>query len=167
VPRFPRSPFTNDGRWLTSTDGRSQNQLHLWDLRGTEPIDRATIPLEPREEIHALAVDPTGRWVALATSADSQLHVWELTSNGCVERTALQPARGSNPWAGLHLGPGGRRVTTVDVDSIPRVYRVPLDDLKPAAQRAVGRNLTRLEWNRFFPGQEYHKTFESLPEPAR
>jgi WD40 repeat protein len=167
VPRFPRSPFTNDGRWLTSTDGRSQNQLHLWDLRGTEPIDRATIPLESHEEIHALAVDPTGRWVALATSADSQLHVWELTSNGCVERTALQPARGSNPWAGLHLGPGGRRVTTVDVDSIPRVYRVPLDDLKPAAQRAVGRNLTRLEWNRFFPGQEYHKTFESLPEPAR
>ncbi len=162
LPLLPMSPFTADGRWLATTEG---NSLHLWDLRGEEPTDRATIPLESRDQVRALAVDPTGRWVALAGS-DNQLRLWELMPNGSFERTVLQPAPGPNPWNGLFLSPGGRRVTAIGYDPVARVYRVPLDELREAARRAVGRNLRRVEWNRYFPGQDYHKTFESLPEPS-
>ncbi|MFI5457196.1 MAG: NACHT and WD repeat domain-containing protein [Isosphaerales bacterium] len=161
LPLLPVSPFTADGRLLATAEG---NKLHLWDLRGEEPTDRATIPLESRDQVRALAVDPTGRWVALAGS-DNQLRLWELTSSGSFARTILQPAPGLNPWNGLFLSPGGRRVTAIGYDPVARVYRVPLDELREAARRAVGRNLRRDEWNRFFPGQDYHTTFESLPEP--
>ncbi len=159
---LPVSPFTADGRWLVTAEG---NSLHLWDVRGEEPTDRATIRLESPDQVRALAVDPTERWVALAGS-DNQLRLWELTSNDSFERTIIQPAPGRDPWNGLFLSPGGRRVTAIGYDPVARVYRRPLDELREAARRAVGRNLRRDEWNRYFPGQGYHKTFESLPEPS-
>ena len=164
LPLLPSSssPFTADGRWLATAEG---NQLHLWNLQGEEPTDQAKIPLQSLDHIRTLTVDPTGRWVALAGS-DNQLHLWELTPDRPFERTILQPAPGGNPWNQLFLSPGGKRVTAFGYDPVARVYRVPLDELREAARRAVGRNLTRDEWNRYFPGQDYHKTFESLPEPS-
>jgi len=56
-------------------------------------------------------------------------------------------------------------VTAFGNDPVARIYRVPLDELREAARGAVGRNLRRDEWEQFFRGQGYHKTFESLPEP--
>jgi WD40 repeat protein len=158
-----RSPFSTESQWLVSTD---EQNLHLWDLRdnrGTELTRSMTIRLEPGVQVRGVAVDATGRWVAIAGS-DDQFHIREVTSEGCVERSTLQPASGRYPWSEYFLSPGGKRLVDLST-SPPRIYRLPLDDLKEAAQQAVGRNLTRDEWRRFFPGQDYHKTFEALPEP--
>jgi WD40 repeat protein len=162
--RSPSSPpFTADSRWLETTDG---NNLYIWDLGGNEPRHKITIPLESGDPVRGVAVDPTGQWVALVGS-DNQLHIWEVTTEGCVERTIVQPAPQSSLWSHFFLSPGGKRVVDIDFASVPfaQIYRVPLDQLKEAAQQAVGRNLTRDEWKRFFPGQDYRKTFEVLPEP--
>jgi hypothetical protein len=32
------------------------------------------------------------------------------------------------------------------------------------AKRVAGRNLTRTEWDKYFPEQPYRKTFDDLPE---
>ena len=174
LPLLSSSPFIADGRWLATAEG---DKLHLWDLQGEKPTVRAKIHLQPHDPVRPLSVDSTGQWVALAGS-DNQLHLWELTPDGPFERTILQPAPGSNlqpaprwnPWNELFLSPGGKRAAAISYDpvardSVARVYRVPLAELREAARQAVGRNLSRREWERFFPGQDYHKTFDSLPEP--
>jgi WD40 repeat protein len=153
--------FTPNSQWLAMT---AENNLYLWDLRGKEPRQEPKIPLESAGPVRGFAVDATGQWVALAGS-DDRLHLWEVRSEGCLERTILQPAPGPKPWSEFFLSPGGKRVVAIGSDPPARVYRVPMDDLRDAAQQAVGRNLTRDEWKRFFPGQDYHTTFEALPEP--
>jgi hypothetical protein len=40
-----------------------------------------------------------------------------------------------------------------------------VDELIRLAGRTAGRNLTKDEWQLYFPGEKYRKTFPDLPEP--
>jgi hypothetical protein len=39
-----------------------------------------------------------------------------------------------------------------------------MDDLLVLARITVGRNFSRNEWQLYFPGEKYRKTFPDLPE---
>jgi hypothetical protein len=64
----------------------------------------------------------------------------------------------------LFIGPDGKKVVSVDLDrEIIRVSTVAMDDFLDLAERTVGRNLRRDEWDAFVIQEAYRKTFESLP----
>jgi hypothetical protein len=45
-----------------------------------------------------------------------------------------------------------------------RLWIVRLEDLAEIGCRKLRRSMTREEWNRYLPGQEYRKTCEQWPE---
>ena len=133
LPLLPVSPITADSRWLVTADG---NELHIRSLRGKQPTLTAKILLDSRAQFRSLSLDFHGRWAALVGS-DNLLRIWELNLSGSVNRAVLQTA-GQPSWNGLFLSPGGKWVAAFDGDPVARIFRVPIDDLREAARRAVG-----------------------------
>jgi WD40 repeat protein len=69
---------------------------------------------------------------------------------------------------GLRLASGGedRSNLVKSLESAPRTVRLwdmKLEDWITSACRVANRNLTRAEWERYFPGKPYHKTCPNLP----
>jgi WD40 repeat protein len=65
----------------------------------------------------------------------------------------------------VRLSADTTQLATVAGDGIIRIWRLDTAKLLEAAERVVGRNLTLPEWQRYFPGISYHKTFANLPGP--
>jgi hypothetical protein len=68
------------------------------------------------------------------------------------------------------FGPEGRIAAGYGVVVVVLRGGVVLFDADPAswlrkAGQTAGRNFTRLEWTRFFPGAPYRRTIRSLPWP--
>jgi tetratricopeptide (TPR) repeat protein len=61
------------------------------------------------------------------------------------------------------ISPDNRWLVTGSGDNTARLWNLRLDELIDLACRTAGRNLTRAEWERYFPGQEYRKTCPNLP----
>jgi WD40 repeat protein len=58
------------------------------------------------------------------------------------------------------ISPDNRWLVTAGSDGKVRLWPLPLDVLIDQACRAAGRNLTRQEWDLYFPEQAYRKTCE-------
>ncbi len=101
-------------------------------------------------------------------SAEMLLRLWDM------EKMRLDPA--TKPVVlPLDLGPDGsisaiafspdsRWIYVVDNTNTLYYFPISIDDLEKQACIAVGRNLIINEWERFFPGKDYRKTCENLPE---
>jgi len=67
----------------------------------------------------------------------------------------------------LAFSPDSRWIYIVDTANTLHYFPTSIEDLKKQACLAVGRNLIINEWERFFPGKDYRKTCENLPEHHR
>ena len=63
------------------------------------------------------------------------------------------------------ISPDNRWVVTGSVDGTERLWLLRVNDLIHLARITVGRNFTLEEWELYFPGERYHKTFPDLPGP--
>jgi WD40 repeat protein len=100
-----------------------------------------------------------------AVYADGTVWVWDLTV------PAAEPVilRGGTQQVLAMEVTDDDRLVTAGMDGVIRVWEFDLDRLLERAARRAGRNLGRDEWQRYFPGELYHKTFEDLaaaPERA-
>jgi hypothetical protein len=50
-------------------------------------------------------------------------------------------------------------------DHTAQLWPLQVKDLIDLARIKVGRNFTTEEWELYFPGEPYHKTFADLPGP--
>ena len=66
---------------------------------------------------------------------------------------------------GVKIVPDGRLIVTWSYDRTARIWRWQWDDLVELAGD-VARNLDGAEWNEYFSGKPYHKTFRDLPIPG-
>ena len=65
----------------------------------------------------------------------------------------------------VSFAPDGKLLASASEDSTVVVWNLDPAAWLRIARRVVNRNLTRAEWNRYFPGEDYRKTFDDLPVP--
>jgi WD40 repeat protein/energy-coupling factor transporter ATP-binding protein EcfA2 len=152
--------FSNDGRWLVALGSGS---ARLWDLKVMgEPALAATLR-DHGGSASLVTVTEDRRWVAIA-NADGAIRLWDLKSTEPKARPSVLRGAGGG-ITGIVISPDGSRVLATSGAAEVHVWSRPPEALIDKARRVVGRNLTRSEWDQYFPDQEYRKTFDDLPEP--
>jgi WD40 repeat protein len=73
-------------------------------------------------------------------------------STASIEAVAISP---DNHWL----------VTTGSFDKTARLWLLQINALVDLARTIVGRNFSTNEWQLYFPGEAFHKTFPELPGP--
>jgi WD40 repeat protein len=63
------------------------------------------------------------------------------------------------------ISPDNRWVVTGSGDKTARLWLLQMKDLIHLARMTIGRNFSVDEWNLYFPGEPYRKTFPDLPGP--
>jgi WD40 repeat protein len=58
-----------------------------------------------------------------------------------------------------------RWIVTGSSDGTARLWLIQLNDLVDLARNVKGRNFSPDEWQLYFPGEKYRKTFPDLPGP--
>ena len=183
--------FSSDGKTLAA--GHDEGGVVLWNVTTRKPLAlcvhyRLPSQMVPWEEtIHKPSVRPVGTGVdvsSVAFSSDGKilaagyagrLVLWDVTRNersaanplpmkeGLVESVAFS-SDGKTLAAGYYGPIGNGGVALWDVTT-----REPLAADPESWQRHAGqianRNLTRAEWQQYFPEEPYHQTFEDLPVP--
>jgi hypothetical protein len=61
--------------------------------------------------------------------------------------------------------PDNRWLVTGSYDKTARLWPLQLENLIDLARITVGRNFFPNEWQLYFPGKKYRKTFPELPGP--
>jgi WD40 repeat protein/DNA-binding SARP family transcriptional activator len=103
--------FTPDGRWLIT--GSWDGLLRLWDPQAGTIVREVSAG----SSIQALAVDPTGRRVAVATVGGTA-GIWDLETGTELGRLVGHSA----PVKSIAFGPDGRQVATAAEDGEIRLW---------------------------------------------
>ena len=69
------------------------------------------------------------------------------------------------PLYAVAISPDNRWVVTGSADNTARLWLLQINDLVDRARTIVGRNFFAEEWQLYFPGEKYRKTFDELPAP--
>jgi WD40 repeat protein/serine/threonine protein kinase len=147
-----------DNRWIVT--GSRDTRARIWDLQSDNPVATSRLLNGHQGPIVSVAISPDSRWVVTG-SLDHTVRIWDLTAAdpSAYPRVLSGHQRGITSIA---VSSDGRSLVTGSWDATARVWRWQWDDLVELAGR-VGRNFMRAEWERYFPGEPYSKTFPELP----
>ncbi len=144
--------FSPDSRHLAT--GGDDNMARVWDWAGGEEVAR----MSHEDWVRSVAFDPSGTYLVTGGD-DNTARVWDWAKGEEIAQI------GHEDWVlSVAFGPGGVRLATGGDDGTARVSllrRGP--DLIIEAGHRLTRNLTYEEWSKFFPNEDYRKTFEGLP----
>jgi WD40 repeat protein len=126
--------------------------------------------------ISASQISPDGKFVLTFSGAERDtgggaeklLRLWDVSKlrlDPTSQAVTLPLSLGADGYINaLAFSPDSRWVYVIDNTNTLYYFATSVDDLSSAACAAVGRNLIINEWERFFPGKDYRKTCENLPE---
>ena len=139
-------------------------------------------PVETRA-VRVAAFSADGKFVAVPDE-DGTVRVWEANHP---DKPDLQiELRGhEGPVYAASFSPDGRQIATAGRDRTARLWRFDqpmaiaggdrsmeswmkrLEELVALASTTAGRNLTKEEWDQFFPDEPFRPTFPDLPAPEK
>ena len=147
-----------NSRWLLTAG--SDGIVQRWDLSSENVAGSRRVLRGHQLWISGLAEAPGDAYLASA-SWDGTIRLWPQYD---VARSfsALKPHTDH-----LHRVTDVRRISSVFNFAGERSEDQQLaQDLLDLTHDVCARNLTRREWNKYFVGQPYRKTFEDLPRPS-
>ncbi|NUM43839.1 MAG: WD40 repeat domain-containing protein, partial [Anaerolineales bacterium] len=148
--------FSPHGNWLAILDACSYVQL--WDMN--DPTNKP-ITLPGRENTGlTLAFSPDETW--LAGMSGSSISLWDL-NNLTLDPLVVRAHEGDIDT--LAFSTDGKWLATGGQDNTVRLWDMARITIPPLEQSCsiIGRNFTRSEWVRYFPGEFYKKTCERWP----
>ncbi len=155
--------FSPNSRWFASAS--LDHLVILWDLNNLGDAKRPHLLRGHDEGVNCLAFSSDGHWlVSGAAEPDNSLRLWDLT----VEEPSLQAIvlRGHTASVkSVTFSQDSTWMLSTSRDGTIRRWSLRSDELVEQAARCAGRNLSAAEWQQFFPGQAYRKTFEQFPGP--
>jgi WD40 repeat protein len=148
-----------DSHWLVT--GSADATARLWDLTAEDPA-AAPIFLRGHEGyVNAVVISSDNHWL-VTSSADNTARLWDLTAPDL--STASIVLRGHKGGiSAVAISSDNHWLVTGSYDDTARLWNLRLNELIGLAGRTAGRNLTRAEWEQYFPGQGYRKTYEQWP----
>ncbi len=160
---IPNSDFLpNSKREVYSLDG---------NIKASIDFDNDTIVISDAEldkKIRTLDLEGDQLWQSLALSPDGKM----LAAKDFLELVLWDVESGQNIGEPLKLtgeemvfSPNGKLMATTGVGYVVLWDMDPQSWLEQTCKR-VGRNLTVLEWGKYFPGEQYHATCPQWP-PAQ
>ncbi len=158
--------YSLDSRWLLAPANGATCQLLA--LKNQPMSLEASPGMSGPDSLSDFSRD--SRWLA-TTGNDDTVRVWDLNLIGKVrspdESDPLPRVFPGlvRPMRVVRFDAEARRLVTVAGDGVIRIWTLDNDELLRIAARTAGRNLTRQEWNQYFPRQEYRRTFEEFAEP--
>ena len=147
--------FSADGRWLVS-----RPEVQLWDIQTANP---GISTMKPSQFIYNRAIpafSPDGRWLALAENEGIVLI--DLQKSGDA-RPSVELSKDEKSRIALQFTPDSRTLIVAESSAILQ-WRFDWKDIYSLACQVAGRNLTKMEWQTFFPNDPGHKTCEMWPE---
>jgi len=110
-----------------------------------------------------VAISPDSRWIVTG-SDDRTARIWDLAADDPSESPRVLSGH-QGVVNSVAISPDGRWILTWSKDKTVRVWMWRWDELVALASR-LGRNFDRQEWNLYFSGEPYRKTFPDLPIPG-
>lgn len=160
-----------DSGGRTVASGTAGGRLELWNLASGEPLQRSgaakgdTAFGHPRGRIHALAFSASGE-VLFSAGEDQAVRMWSVphqapVGTGFWMHDELDAHAGA--VRGLGLTPDGRRLVSVGVDNAAMIWNVAFDEWPALACSFARRNLSKAEWEKYFPNRPYQRTCPEYP----
>jgi WD40 repeat protein len=136
--------------------------VRVWDLAAADPNASPRLLKGHKGPVFQVAFAPDGKRLASASS-DGTVRVWDLAA---ADRNASPRVLRGHTSQVRHVAfaPDGRSLASAHSDGAVRVWAVELEELIKQAERKAERNLTWEEWQEFFPGEPYRRTFPELPD---
>jgi WD40 repeat protein len=109
-----------------------------------------------------LSISPDNHWLVTG-SLDRTARLWNLRA----QDPAASPVvlRGhENEVNAVAITPDNHWLVTGSTDKTARLWPLQIKDLIDLARVTAGRNFTSGEWEMYFPGKRYRKTFPDLPD---
>lgn len=153
--------ISRDSRWLLI--GSADNTASLWDLTAPDPSAKSIVLRGHRDNVHAVAIGPTNHWLVTG-SDDETACLWDLTAQDPPASPIVLRGHEAEVTA-VAVSPDDRWLVTGSNDSTARLWPLKLGDFLDFARLVAVRNLSLQEWEQYFPGQSYRKTFPDLPGP--
>jgi WD40 repeat protein len=126
--------------------------------------------------ITAYQVSPNERYVltfsggsgtGCSEQRENILRLWDMEKmkEDPLTQAVILPLKYDSETSIKHLAfsPDSNWVYVIDNDNVLYYFPTSIEILKERACQAAGRNFIANEWERFFPGEPYRKTCESLP----
>jgi WD40 repeat protein len=111
----------------------------------------------------AVAISPDSHWLATA-SRDRTARLWDLTAKDPSADSAVLRGH-DNTVLAVAISPDNHWLVTGSGDGTARLWLLQVKDLIDSVRAIAARNLTADEWQLYFPGEPYRKTFPDLPGP--
>jgi WD40 repeat protein len=148
--------FSPDGRWLVT--GGYDESARRWDLKAKDVGASSHLLASFSSGANVVTFSEDSRRV-LASGGDAA-YLWELGEDDAWPPPIELPAK---IWGGSFSRDGRWLVTSSHDTRTVSVWSLKLDELMSLACRTAARNLTKTEWDKYFPGQAYTKTCPDRP----
>ena len=147
--------WSDDGRSIAATT--PGGYLSVWDVATAKP--RTGVLTALNALVTGLALSSDGARV-YATATDLRLRVWDVASGDQLGGDALIFAE--HPLGMMLVPPAGTVLVTGDGARLESIDTNP-DRAADRACRALGRDLSRDEWETYLPDDDYRRTCSELP----
>ncbi len=156
--------ITPNSHWLATAS--FDRTVRLWDLTATGPAEGPIVLRGHEGAINTMAASPDNRWLATGSN-DETVRLWDLTAPDPAQKAPIVFYTDLGGVAdviiiGNWLIARGR--SWITEGQKVQLWPLSIEELLLLASKRAGRNLSRSEWKRYFPGEPYRKTFAEFVE---